>query len=126
MPMSGRGAQGLPMRLSLWLVEGNRWKGPSGPAFARLVRGRLAGVPGLEVDVRPVSERGSPPGAYLVDVGWRGGDGVLCEVVDWVDGVRIMDPHGEGVTVDIGLRYLQARAAEVSSKHAWKFAQGDA
>ena len=112
------------MRLSLCPVEANKWQGDSGPAFARMVRDRLGGVPGLEVNVRPVSKDASSPGAYVVDVDWQGGLGVTCEVADWIDGVRIMDPHGEDVTVDIGLRYVQARTADLPPKHAGKFAHG--
>ena len=90
-----------------------------------MLRDRLAGVPGLEIAVRPVSPDASPPGASVVDVDWQGGVGVMFEVVDWVGGVRVIDPQGEDVSVDVALRYAEARAAGVSRKYAWSFARGD-
>ena len=97
----------------------------SGPAFAREVQKRLAGVPGLKIEVGQTGEDDSRGGAYLVDISWSGGSGLLCETVDWADGVRVMDPHAEDVSVDMGIRYIQARATGASPRHAWRFAQAE-
>lgn len=35
--------------------------------------------------------------------------GAFYEVADWIDGVRILDPDGEDVSVEQGLAYLAAR-----------------
>lgn len=88
-----------------------------------MLRDRLAGVPDLEVDVQLVSADESSQSAFIIDVSWRGCLGLMCEVADWVDGVRILDPHGEDVTVDVGLRYVEARASDLSPRRAWKFAR---
>ena len=50
------------------------------------------------------------PGQFGVSVDWAAdGDGLLLEVCDWVDGVRLLDPHGEDVSVDQALDYFAAR-----------------
>lgn len=94
-----------------------KWDGPSGDAFARMLHERLGGVPGLEVNVSPFGAE--PPSSFLVDVDWQGG-GVLCEVHDSVHGVRVMDDHGEDVSVEAALRYVAARAAGTSKAGAWQ------
>ena len=96
------------------------WEGPSGDAFALMVRRRLGGVPGVEVNVTPLD--GEPPSSFLVDVDWSGG-GLLCEVSDSVDGVRVLDDDGEDVSVDAALRYIAARAAGTSKTGSWRQAK---
>lgn len=91
-----------------------------------MVHARLAGGPGLAVSDMGVSGGVGSPGAYRVDVAWDGDAGVLCELVDRVDGVRVMDPDGEDVTVEVSLRYIQARAAALSPREGRTFALMDA
>ncbi len=90
-----------------------------------MVKGRLVGVPDLAVSVRALSGSVELAGACLVDVVWDKGPGVLCELVDWVDGVRVMDPDGEDDTVEVSLRYIQARPAALSPRDSWNFALMD-
>ena len=96
------------------------WAGPSGDAFAVMVRRRLGGVPGAEVNVTPLG--GEPPASFLVEVGWSAG-GLLCEVSDSVNGVRVLDDDGEDVSVEAALRYIAARAAGISKSGAWRQAK---
>lgn len=96
------------------------WAGPSGDAFARMVRRRLGKKRGAQVNVTPLS--GEPPTHFLVDVDWSGG-GLLCEVSDSVDGVRVIDDDGEDVNVEAALRYITARAAGTSKTGAWRQAR---
>lgn len=95
------------------------WSGPSGQAFAQLVREHLAAVPGLHTDVRPLDREVSTPASFLVDISWAGG-GVLCEVADSIDHVRVMDDEAEDVSTDTALRYIAARAAGTSKAAAWR------
>jgi hypothetical protein len=98
------------------------WRGSSGEAFAQMIRERLAGVPDLTTTVRAVDPAVSTPASFLVDVSWAGG-GLLCEVADSIDGVRVIDDDGEDVTVVAALRYIAARAAGTSKEGAWRQAQ---
>ena len=97
----------------------SHWSGPSGHAFAQLVCDRLAGVPGLHTDVRQIDPEVSTAASFLVDICWSGG-GVLCEVADSIDGVRVMDDHAEDVTTEAALRYLAALTAGTSRATAWR------
>lgn len=83
-----------------------------------MVRERLGGVPGVEVGVAPLASGGDLPWSFLVDVDWSGG-GLLCEVSDWVNGVRVLDDDGEDVSIEAALRYVAARAAGTSKEGAW-------
>lgn len=49
------------------------------------------------------------PGAYGVVASWEAAD-VMFEVVDWSDGVRILDPSGEDVALPDALQYFELRA----------------
>lgn len=98
------------------------WQGePSGQRFAALLseRARQMGVQAA-VDVVPLQAVGT----YLVSIDWEPGPdtGLLCEVVDWVNGIRILDPHGEDVTVDQALAYFGARAKGSSPQEALRVA----
>lgn len=84
-----------------------------------MIRERLGGVPGVGTDVIPLGAGGASPSSFLVDVEWSGG-GLLCEVADSVYGVRVMDDHGEDVSVEAALRYIAARAAGTSKAGAWR------
>lgn len=88
-----------------------------------MVRERLGGVPGVGTDVIPLSKDGSPLSSFLVAVEWPGG-GLLCEVADSVNGVRVMDDNGEDVSIDRALDYVAARAAGTSKSGAWRQARG--
>lgn len=57
-------------------------------------------------------------GGYTVGVEVEGDPAVgwLYEVSDWVDGVRVLDPHDEDMTVDQGVAYFDARCAGNSPK----------
>lgn len=91
----------------------------SGEAFAHLAKERLRGVSDVTIEVRQVDRAVATHASFLVDVMWGGGS-VLCEVADSIDGVRVMDPHGEDVSVERALRYISARAAGVSRAEAWR------
>ena len=103
----------------------NVWGGASGDTFAALVRqavtdmGRTA-----KVTTSPVSTQAAPLGAYLVDVTVDGGPELLYEVSDWVEGARVMDPHGEDLTLHGALEYLRHRIMGVppvkALKTVWK------
>jgi len=98
------------------------WQGePSGPRFAELLRKRAHQMDlRVAVNVVPTKELGG----YLVDIDWEAdpGHGMFCEVTDWVDGVRIMDPAGEDVTVEQALVYFAARAKGSSPQEALRVA----
>lgn len=100
------------------------WSGPSGDEFARLVRERLRGIPGVTTEVRPIDPAVATPASFLVDVEWPGGGGVLCEVADSINGVRVLDADAEDVNIETALRYIQARAAGTSRTAAWSYAEG--
>jgi len=74
----------------------------------------------VAVDVIPLQA----VGAYHVSIDWDAGpdSGLLCEVVDWVDRVRILDLNGEDVTVEQALAYFAARAMGGSPKEAFRIA----
>jgi len=97
----------------------NVWQGDSGELFAEMVReqldkeGRTA-----DVEVNPVSPTVAPPGAYLVSVEVHDGPDLFFEVADWVDGARVMDPHGEDLSRAEALRYLQLRCGGKSPVEA--------
>jgi hypothetical protein len=101
------------------------WQGePSGQRFAALLSER-ASQTGIRVtvDVVPMKE----VDGYLVNLHWEAepDDGLLYEVVDWVNGVRIMDPHGEDVTVEQSLVYFTARTKGTSPQDAFQIAVPD-
>jgi hypothetical protein len=100
------------------------WPASSGEAFARMVSERLGGVPGVTTDVRRIDPAVATQASFLVDVQWRGDIGVLCEVADSIDAVRVMDDDGEDVSIEAALRYIEARAAGTSRKGAWRYAVG--
>jgi hypothetical protein len=94
------------------------WHGiPSGEQYAALLRQRAnrLGV-AVEVEVRAYD----PAGSYGIIAEWcRAADNsVLYEVADWVDGVRVLDPNGEDISIDEGLDYFAARAGGASAKQA--------
>lgn len=62
---------------------------------------------------------GEPPSSFLVDVDWQGG-GLVCELSDAMNGVRVMDDDGEDVSVEAALLYIAARAAGTSKAGAWR------
>jgi hypothetical protein len=73
---------------------------PSGEHFADLVR-RRADSQGAQLAVE-VDER--LPGCYVVSIDWSGhSDGLLCEVADRSDRVRVLDPDDESFTVEDAL-----------------------
>ncbi|WP_392543919.1 hypothetical protein [Oryzobacter telluris] len=94
------------------------WSGPFGPAFAALVRERLQGVAGVEIDVRRIDPNISTHGSYLVDAGWSDG-GVPTEVADSIEEVRVMDEYAEDVGAEVALRYIAARAAGMTKSASW-------
>jgi hypothetical protein len=82
-----------------------------------------AEVQGLHVlcDVRVTATAG----AYLVDVEFdvgdglpTGGEGLLFEVADWVNGARVLDPGDHDLTVDQAIRYTVLRAQGASAASA--------
>jgi hypothetical protein len=97
------------------------WSEPSGDSFAGLAKERLRGVPDVTIGVRQIDQAVATPASFLVDIAWPGG-GVLCEVADSIEGVRVMDEDGEDVSVESALRYITARAAGASRKDAWRSA----
>jgi hypothetical protein len=107
-----------PQPASIWQGE------PSGQRFAALLseRASQSGIR-VTVDVVPVKE----VGGYLVNIRWEAepDDGLLYEVVDWVNGVRIMDPHGEDVTVERALVYFTARTKGTAPQDAFRIAVPD-
>jgi hypothetical protein len=109
-------------RLYASAMRNSPWSGPSGDEFARLIGERLRGVAGLTVEVRQIDPAVATPASFLVDVHWPADRGVLCEVADSIDTVRVMDDHGEDVSIDAALRYLEARAAGTSRRGAWRYA----
>lgn len=56
-------------------------------------------------------------GGYSVDV-LVPAPGLLCWVVDWLDGVRVLDPDAEDVTVAQALDYLSLRCHGHTPKEA--------
>lgn len=73
--------------------------------FGMLIRARSAE---LGVEVAITYECWRDPGGYIVHI--DGAADLLCEVDDWVEDVRVMDPHGEDVTVAEAVDYFAARA----------------
>lgn len=124
----------IAKRSSVTIMDGTPppagiWKGePSGQFFAALLRERARQI-GVQVAVEVVPSEAV--GRYIVDIDWdaKPDDGFLCEVADWVNGVRIVDPHGEDVTVEQALTYFAARATgtspqvvfqvEVAGRRSW-------
>ena len=88
--------------------------------FRELVRLR-SGT--LDVDVAITCELWSA-GGYIVHVDVSPDLELLFEVDDWVDGVRVMDPHGEDVTVAEAVEYFAARATGHMPDQAWRLALG--
>ena len=87
------------------------WDGAaSGPRFADLLRLHADRLPlRVHITVQPWDM----VGGYTVEVelqdepeaGW------LYEVTDWVNGVRVLDPHGEDMSTVQGIAYFEARSA---------------
>jgi hypothetical protein len=107
--------EGTPPPAGIWQGE------PSGHRLAALLReqARQASVQ-VVVDVIPLQA----VGAYHVSIDWDAGpdSGLLFDVVDWVGGVRILDPDGEDVTVEQALAYFAARAIGGSPQEAFRTA----
>ena len=82
-----------------------------------MVRNRFGGVLGTEVNVTPLD--GELPSSFLVDVDWTGG-GLLCEMSDSVNGVRVLDDDDGDVSIEAALRYIAARAAGANKSAAWR------
>lgn len=95
----------------------NVWGGPSGDLFAEMVLERLVadGFTG-EVVVTPWGAPGAE-GLFSVDVR-RPEPGVLCEVADWIDGVRVMDSRAEDLTIEQALQYISLRCRGWSPEQA--------
>lgn len=111
-------ARRVRVRLSAWAGRpaAEPWAGePSGAQFAAMIRTRAASL-GIDVGVEVIPW--SPAGLYGVGVQWGGGQDLLFEVADWVDDVRILDPHGEDVSVQEGLEYFAARVSGESTPEA--------
>jgi hypothetical protein len=100
-------------------TDTNVWGGSSGAVFANLLRERAV-QEGLviDVDVRPVSSKAAPPGAYLVSVDFTDLEGPLFDVADWVETVRIMDPRDEEVSLARALNYAVLRGKRHSPTRA--------
>ena len=88
--------------------------------FCELVRLRSSTI---GVDVAITCQLWSA-GGYIVDVDVSAHLGLLFEVDDWVDGVRVMDPHGEDVTVAEAVDYFAARATGHPPDEAWRLVLG--
>jgi hypothetical protein len=85
-----------------------------------MVGERLRGVKQAATDVRPVDPSVATPTSFLVDVSWHCDLGVLCEVADRIDSVRVMDADGEDVAIEAALRYIEARAEGASREEVWR------
>jgi hypothetical protein len=97
----------------------NVWDGNSGELFAELVRGQLDREGRTaRVEVLPVKPQAAPAGAYLVDVAVQDGPGLLFEMADWIDGARVMDPHGDDLSRTEALNYLHLRCSGKSPRDA--------
>lgn len=70
----------------------------------------------VEVEVTPWSEQ-EIKGGFSVTV-QSPKPGVLCWVVDWVDGVRILDPDADDLTVTQALEYISLRSHGRTAKEA--------
>lgn len=89
-----------------------------------MVTERLRGVPGVTIEVRRIDPAVATPASFLVDAEWTGDIGVLCEVADSIDGVRVIEDESEDVSIEIALRYIEARASGVPPSSAWRYAEG--
>lgn len=43
---------------------------------------------------------------------------MLCEVADWIDGVRVMDSRAEDLTIEQALQYISLRCRGWSPEQA--------
>ena len=94
------------------------WQGrSSGEAFADLLRER-AGNRNWRITVEV--QQWEQSGGYGVSAEWGEGPDqeIMYEVVDWVGGCRLLDHHGEDLTVEQGLAYFEARAAGMGHRQA--------
>jgi hypothetical protein len=94
------------------------WHGmPSGEQFAALLRQRAndLGVT-IDVEVRAYDLAGSY--GVIAEWGRAAANTLMYEVADWVDGVRVLDPKDEDVSIDEGLDYFVARIAGATAKQA--------
>jgi hypothetical protein len=73
--------------------------------FGSLIRDRSAEL-GVEVVI--AYEAWSASGGYIIQV--NGAVDLLFEIDDWVEGARVMDPHGEDVSVAEAIDYFADRA----------------
>jgi hypothetical protein len=62
----------------------------------------------LGVEVVIAYEAWSASGGYIIHV--NGAVDLLFEIDDWVEGARVMDPHGEDVSVAEAIDYFADRA----------------
>ena len=69
-------------------------------------------------------EAWSAKGGYIVHVDVPPHLESLFEVDDWVEGVRVMDPHGEDVSVAEAVDYFAARADGRTPDEARRLAFG--
>jgi hypothetical protein len=90
--------------------------------FRSLIRDRSAE---LGVDVVIAYEAWSASGGYIIHV--NGAVDLLFEIDDWVEGARVMDPHGEDVSgASSGFQrvvealYLRRRLTQVSAHRPWR------
>ena len=75
--------------------------------FGELIRERSRDL-GLEPTI--TNEFWSAGAGYILRVDVSPDIDLLFEVDDWVEGVRVLDPNGEDVTVAEALDYFAARA----------------
>jgi hypothetical protein len=79
---------------------------PSGEHFAELVRQRADS----HGDQLVVEVEEHLPGCYGVSIDWSGhSDGLLCEVADGSDRIRVLDPDDESFTVEGALTHIFRR-----------------
>lgn len=95
--------------------------GASGPWFGELLRVRA------EQQDRRVRVTVAPwdmAGGYTVEIEVENDLAVswLYEVTDWVAGVRVLDPHGEDMTIDQGVAYFEARCVGKSPVESLRIA----
>ena len=74
----------------------------------------------LDLEVTVTYEAWSASGGYIVHV--DGAADLLFEVDDWVEGVPVMDPLGEDVSVAEAVDYFAARALGDTPEQARRLA----
>ena len=89
--------------------------GSSGRQLSTLLESRARSL-GIAVHVTVTEWE---PGHFGVSVDWASDpEGLLMEVSDRVDGVRLLDPHGDDVSVDEALDYFAARLSGATRRQA--------